>query len=93
MLNITSIKIYPFDTSATEGRIRAVAEITLNNTLIIKDIKIMGTPAGGFYLIFPSRKGPDDKFYELVQPKDQETREWLRKIILEEFKKMEGVLP
>lgn len=89
MLNITSIKIYPFDTSGTEGHIKAVAEITLNDTLIIRDIKIMGTKAGGFYLTFPSKKGPEDKFYELVQPKNQEAREWLRKIILAEFKKIE----
>ena len=87
MLNLTSIKIYPFDTSGTEGHIKAVAEITLDDALIIKDIKIMGTKTGGYYLTFPSRKGPDDKFHELVAPKNQEVREWLRERIMEEFKK------
>jgi len=39
-MEITDVKIYPFDTSRIGGRVRAVAEIVIDDQLMIKGIKL-----------------------------------------------------
>ncbi len=85
-IKITDIKFYYFDTSYKGGRIRAYAEVTFNNSLIIKGVQIIETDSGGFFPNFPQKrmKGEWNSYIGFAN-KDFEKE--LRTKIIVEFKK------
>ncbi len=88
-LEITNVTIYPFDTTSAGGKIRAFAEIIINDTLLIKGLKVIEAKGGGLFVSFPTQRSKDGHFHELVVPLDHPTREMIRKKVLEEYKRQE----
>ena len=86
MLSVTSVKIYPFEA----GNIRAYAEITLNDALLIRGIKILESPHGGLYLGFPAQKGREDKYRDLVEPTNNVLRDHIRRVVIDKYKEYLG---
>lgn len=87
-MEITDIKIYPFDTGKIGGRVRAVAEVTIDNILLIKDIKIVQSKTGGLFLSFPKKKSSSGNFVEIVQIIDKEFSEKIRRVVIDSYKDM-----
>jgi stage V sporulation protein G len=85
-LDITEIKIYPFDTSSAGGKTLAMAQITINGALILKGFKVIEAKGGGLFVGFPSVKGKDGKWRETVATIDNETKTMIRDRIIEEYK-------
>jgi len=67
MINVTEVKIYPFDTGEPESNLRAYAQVTLDNCLTLRGIKVLQTETGGLFIGFPARKRKDGKFQDLIQ--------------------------
>lgn len=68
-----------------EGRLRAVASITLDDAFVIHDIKIIeGTDE--FFIAMPSRKTPDGEYKDIAHPLNSETRNQVSDAILKAFK-------
>lgn len=86
MLSVTSVKIYPFEA----GNIRAYAEITLNDALLIRGIKVLESPHGGLYLGFPAQKGREDKYRDLVEPTNNVLRDHIRRVVIDKYKEYLG---
>lgn len=55
-MKITDVRIYPFDTGRIGGRVRAVAEIVIDDILLIRDIKVIESKHGGLFINFPKKK-------------------------------------
>lgn len=85
---ISQITIIPFDTGSLYGKIRAFVEITIDASLVIKGIKIMETEAGGMYLAFPSIKGKDGQYREVVAITDKQFEREIREQILEKYRQV-----
>lgn len=83
-MNITAVKIYPFDTGNAQSSMRAYADITLDNFVVIKGFRIMVTKSGGLFVGMPSKKGKDGKYYDQVEFK--ENASVLRDRILDAYK-------
>ena len=88
-LQITAVKVYPFDTTGAGGKIKAFAEITFNDAILIKGLKIVQGTGGGLFVSFPTQRSREGHFHELVVPLDHATREMIRKKVIEEYKKQE----
>jgi len=86
MLTITNIRIYPFDTSAIKGKVRAFAEVEIDGCLLIKGFKVIEMETGGIFVAYPAQKNKDGKYIELIIALDKEVEKLLREKILEEFK-------
>ncbi len=83
-MNITEVRIRLV--KKDEGKLKAVASITIDNCFVIHDVKVIeGTD--DYFIAMPSKKTPDGEFKDIVHPLNTETREQLKKIILDEFKK------
>ena len=83
-MNITEVRIRLV--KKDEGKLKAVASITIDNCFVIHDVKVIeGTD--DYFIAMPSKKTPDGEFKDIVHPLNTETREQLKKIILGEFKK------
>lgn len=89
-LDITEIRIYPFDTSQAGGKTLAMAEITVSGALLIKGFRVVQAKGGGLFVGFPSVKGKDGKWRDQVAAINNETKTMIRDRIVEAYKSFGG---
>ena len=83
MINITNVKI-----TKVEGnmRVKGIASITIDDSFVIHDIKIIETQ-NGLYVAMPSRKTPSGEFKDIAHPINAEAREIIQKAVLNEYER------
>ncbi len=91
-MEITEVKIYPFDTSRIGGRVRAVADITLDNILVIKGIKVVESKHGGLFISFPKKASSKGTYVDIVQSLDNEFTEKVRRAVVDRYKEVMGII-
>ena len=72
-----------------EGKLKAVASITIDNCFVVHDVKIL-EGNDDFFIAMPSKKTPDGEYKDIVHPLNTETREMLKRVVLEEFEKVKS---
>jgi len=85
-MNITAIKIYPFDLSSSQSSLRAYADVVLDDLVLIKGFRILASKSGGLFIGVPSKIGKDGKYYDQVEFKTEEFKYLLRNRILQAYK-------
>lgn len=85
-MNITDVRIRKI---TTEGKMKAIVSITLDNEFVVHDIKIIEGQSGNF-IAMPSRRTPDGEFKDIAHPINTETREKIQKSILDEYDKVKN---
>lgn len=81
-MNITDVKIrriYP------EGRMRAVVSVTIEDAMVIHDIKVIELE-GRTFIAMPSRKDEEGRFKDIVHPISTEVRRQVEDCILQEYR-------
>lgn len=71
----------------TDGKLKAVASVTIDDCFVVHDIKIFERE-DGFAIAMPSRKTSDGKYKDIAHPLNTETRELLQDVILAEYRRM-----
>jgi stage V sporulation protein G len=70
-----------------DGKLKAVASITIDNCFVVHDVKILeGTE--DYFIAMPSKKTPEGEYKDIVHPLNTETRELIKNVVLAEFKKV-----
>lgn len=82
-MNVTDVRIRKVD---REGKLRAVASITIDDVFVVHDIKIIEGSQGNF-IAMPSKQAQDGTYRDIAHPINTETRENLQKLILAAFEK------
>lgn len=82
-MTITDIKIRKI---ITEGRLRAVISITLDNMLAVHDIKVVQGDER-LFVAMPSRKDENGIFRDIVHPISPEARQLIETQILEAYQR------
>jgi putative septation protein spoVG len=72
-----------------EGKLKAVASVTIDNCFVVHDVKIL-EGSEDYFIAMPSKKTPDGEYKDIVHPLNTETREQLKKVVLEEFEKVKS---
>ena len=85
-MNITEIKIYPFDLGSSQSLLRAYADVVLDDLVLIKGFRVLAGKSGGLFIGVPSKIGKDGKYYDQVELKSEEFQSLLRNRILEAYK-------
>ncbi len=85
MITISQVRIYPFETAGLGGHTRAYADITIDACLVVKGLRVVEGTHGGLFVAFPSQRGRNGRYYDLVLPLDAETREYIRTKVIEAF--------
>lgn len=76
-MNITDVRVRKVN---SDGKMKAVVSITLDDCFVIHDIKIIeGT--NGRFIAMPSRKVGEGDFRDIAHPIQSETRNHLQNII------------
>jgi stage V sporulation protein G len=86
MINISQVRIYPFETGSLGGRTRAYAEVTIDACLMLKGLRVVEGTGGGLFVAFPTQRGRSGRYYDLVVPLDATTREAIRTAVIDAFK-------
>jgi stage V sporulation protein G len=85
MITITHVRIYPFETGSLGGHTLAYADVTIDACLVVKGLRLVQGANGGLFVAFPSQRGRNGRYYDLLVPLDAETREYIRSTVIEAF--------
>ncbi len=81
-MNITDIRIRTVQKN--DGKLKAVASITIDDCFVVHDIKII-EGQDGLFIAMPSRKTSDNEYKDIAHPINTETRESLKNIVLKAY--------
>ena len=80
-MQITDVRIRKVE---KEGKMNAVVSITIDEELVVHDIKIIEGEKG-LFIAMPSRKAADGEYRDIAHPINSGTRERIQKLILEKY--------
>lgn len=80
-MNITDVRIRMV---TGEGKMRAVASITLDDEFVVHDIKVIEGDKG-LFIAMPSRKTAENEFRDIAHPIKPETREFIQSKVLASY--------
>lgn len=89
-IKITDVKIFKIK---QRGALLGYANIVLNNSFIIRGIKILESEKNGRFVAMPSRRLREEKraYRDLCHPINQETREIITATIFNAYDKLENI--
>lgn len=70
----------------TEGRMKAIASITIDNEFVVHDIRVIDGN-NGMFVAMPSKRTPDGEFRDIAHPISQATREKIQNAVLEVYER------
>lgn len=85
-MKITSVNIRKVEKDETN--LRAFANITIDDSLAIKDLRIIDGNKG-LFVAMPSRKNKEGVYRDIVHPINQEVRDMFEEEILKAYKEAE----
>ena len=85
-MQITDVRLRKVN---SESRMKAVASVTFDKEFVVHDIKVIESQ-DGLFIAMPSRETPNGKFKDIAHPINQETREKIKKAILEAYEAPEN---
>ncbi len=80
-MQITDVRIRKVE---KEGKMKAVASITVDEQFVVHDIKIIEGEKG-LFIAMPSRKAADGEYRDIAHPINSETRDRIQSLILEKY--------
>ena len=81
-MQITDIRIRKTE---RDGKLKAVASITIDEEFVVHDIKIIDGEKGMF-IAMPSRKTTDGEYKDIAHPIKSSTREEMQRLILDKYR-------
>ena len=81
-MNITDIRVRIV--KKYDSKLKAVASITIDDSFVVHDIKIIEGTEGNF-IAMPSRKTSEGEYKDIAHPINTETRESLKNLILKAY--------
>ena len=67
-------------------RVKGIASITIDDSFVVHDIKIIETQ-NGLFVAMPSRKTPAGEFKDIAHPINAEAREIIQKAVINEYER------
>ncbi|WP_240377890.1 septation regulator SpoVG [Bacillus piscicola] len=68
----------------TDGRMRAIASITIDSEFVVHDIRVIDGN-NGLFVAMPSKRTPDGEFRDIAHPISSQTREKIQSAVLGEY--------
>ncbi|MGM9571478.1 MAG: septation regulator SpoVG [bacterium] len=77
-MDITDVRVKKIN---SEGKIRAIASITIDNAFVVRDIRVI-EGQNGLFIAMPNKKLPDGEYRDVAHPITQEARNIIQQAIL-----------
>ncbi|GKV70385.1 putative septation protein SpoVG 1 [Sporosarcina sp. NCCP-2716] len=80
-MQVTNVRLRKVE---TDGRMRAIASITIDEEFVIHDIRIIEGNAG-LFVAMPSKRTPDGEFRDIAHPINPESRSKVQDAVLQAY--------
>lgn len=84
-LNVTDVRVRIV--KRQDSKLKGVASITIDDCFAVHDIKVLESSDGGFFVAMPSRKTNEGEYKDIAHPINTETRDSIKKMVLDGFQK------
>ena len=85
-IDITDVKVFKIE---KRGALLGYANVVINDSFIIKGIRILEKGKKGRFLAMPYRKNKNNKYIDLCHPINQETRDLITLAVLDVYNVLE----
>ncbi len=85
-MDITDVRIRKIE--QTEGKLRGVASITIDDEFVVHDIKVIQGDRG-LFIAMPSRKTSEGDYRDIAHPITSPARDKIQQTILDAYEKAE----
>ncbi len=75
----------------SEGRMKAIASITIDGEFVVHDIRVIDGN-NGMFVAMPSKKTPDGEFRDIAHPISSGTRQKIQEAVLQEYYRTDVVV-
>ena len=82
-MNVTDVRVRKI---LTDGKMKAIVSVTLNEMFVIHDVKVVEGQKG-LFVAMPSRKTPDGEFRDIAHPINTSAREIIQSAVLDAYEK------
>lgn len=82
-MNVTDVRVRRIN---SDGKMKAVVSITLDDEFVVHDIKVIEGNSG-LFIAMPSRKTLDGEFRDIAHPISQSVREKVQAAVIEAYDK------
>jgi len=69
---------------SSEGKMRAIASITINDAFVVHDVRIIDGN-NGLFVAMPSKRTAEGEFKDIAHPINSETREIIQTAVIKEY--------
>ena len=69
---------------SAEGKMRAIASITINDAFVVHDVRIIDGN-NGLFVAMPSKRTAEGEFKDIAHPINSETREIIQTAVIKEY--------
>ncbi|MDD6234059.1 MAG: septation regulator SpoVG [Lachnospiraceae bacterium] len=84
-MQITDVRIRKVE---KEGKMKAVASITIDNEFVVHDIKIIDGDKG-LFIAMPSKKTLDGEYRDIAHPINSDTRDRIQRSVIQAYEATE----
>lgn len=81
-VTVTGIKVYPFENS--KSKVKAFAQIVLNNALRLGGLKLI-KGENGMFVSYPAEQSKDGKYYNVYNPVTREIRNKIQDAVIDNY--------
>ena len=83
-MNITEVRVRLV--KKDDGKLKAVASVTIDNCFVVHDVKILEGNED-YFIAMPSKKATDGEYRDIAHPINSATRTAIQSVILENYEK------
>lgn len=83
MMEVTDVRLRRVN---TDGRMKAIASITIDHEFVVHDIRVIDGN-NGMFVAMPSKRTPDGEFRDIAHPISSATREKIQLAVLAEYER------
>ena len=81
-MNITDVRVRPVEKA--DGKMKAVASITINGEFVVHDIKVIEGDKG-YFVAMPSKKDGNGDYKDIAHPSNTATRKTIQDAVLAKY--------
>ena len=81
-MNITDVRVRPVEKA--DGKMKAVASITINGEFVVHDIKVIEGDKG-YFVAMPSKKDGNSDYKDIAHPINTATRKTIQDAVLAKY--------
>ena len=76
----------------TDGRMKALVSITLDESFVIHDLRVIEGNSG-LFVAMPSKRTPDGEFRDIAHPINSEMRQEIQDAVMKVYDETDEVIP